>query len=118
MRDHADSAQSWFDRSVATTEPGAAAGIAQVGMRVAPSPARGWAQLRFALPQAGRARVDVLDVEGRVVRVLADCELARGTHTLDWDGRDEAGRSVAGGIYVCRLVTPAGTVNRKAVVLR
>ncbi|MCX6841893.1 MAG: C25 family cysteine peptidase [candidate division WOR-3 bacterium] len=118
MLAHADSAQSWFDRSVATTEPGTAAGIAQVGMRVAPSPARGRAQLRFALPQSGRARVEVLDVEGRVVRVLADCELARGTHTLDWDGRDEAGRRVAGGIYVCRLVTPAGTVNRKAVVLR
>lgn len=118
MLEHVDSAQAWFDRSVAVTEPVNAGDIMNVALQVAPSPARGRAQLRFALPQAGRARVEVLDVEGRVVRVLADCELARGTHTLGWDGRDDAGRRVAGGIYVCRLVTPAGTVNRKAVVLR
>ncbi len=116
MLDHADSAQSWFDRSVAVKE--VAAGIPQVAMQVAPSPVRDHAQLRFALPQAGRARVEVLDVEGRVVRVLADREFARGVYTLGWDGRDEAGRNVAGGIYVYRLATAAGTVSRKAVLLR
>jgi hypothetical protein len=118
MLDHADSAQSWFDRSVAVAEPGIAAGITQVAMRVAPSPARDQVQLRFALPQSGRARLEVLDVEGRVVRMLADREFVRGVYTLDWDGRDETGRKVAGGIYVCRLATAAGTVNRKAVLLR
>jgi hypothetical protein len=118
MLAHADSAQSWFDRSVAVAEPGTAAGITQVALRVAPSPVRDRAQLRLALPQAGRARLEVLDVEGRVVRVLADREFARGVYTLGWDGRDEAGRKVAGGIYVYRLATTAGTVNRKAVVLR
>ncbi len=32
--------------------------------------------------------------------------------------RDEAGSKVAGGIYIYRLVTAAGAVSRKAVVLR
>jgi len=118
MLAHADSAQSWFDRSVAVTEPVNAGDIVQVTLQAVPNPVRDRAQLRLAMPNAGRARVEVLDVEGRVVRLLADCELARGAHTLDWDGRDEAGRRVAGGVYVCRLLTAAGTVSRKAVVLR
>jgi hypothetical protein len=118
MLEHADSAQSWFDRSVWVAEPATAAGLTQAALRVAPSPARDRAQLRLALPQAGRARLEVLDVEGRVVKVLADREFARGVHTFDWDGRDEAGRRVANGIYIYRLATAAGTVNRKAVVLR
>jgi flagellar hook assembly protein FlgD len=74
--------------------------------------------LRLALLQAGRVSVEVLDVEGRVVKVLARGGFARGVHTFGWDGRDEAGRRVASGIYVYRLATAAGTVSRKAVVLR
>ena len=120
MLEHADSAQAWFDRSVAVAEPVNASDvdIAQVALQVAPSPVRDRAQLRLALPQAGRALVEVLDVEGRIVKVLAQGEFARGVHTLGWDGRDEAGRKVASGIYVYRLATAAGTVSRKAVVLR
>jgi hypothetical protein len=118
LLDHADSAQSWYDRSVAVNEPANAGDIMQVTMQASPSPIRDRAQLRFALPQAGLTSVEVLDVEGRVVKVLARGEFARGAHTLGWDGRDEASRKVASGIYIYRLVTPAGTVTRKAVVLR
>jgi flagellar hook assembly protein FlgD len=92
--------------------------IMQVTMQASPSPVRDHAQLRFALPRAGRALVEVLDVEGRVVKVLARGQFARGTHALGWNGRDDAGRKVASGIYMYRLVTSAGTVNRKSVVLR
>ena len=118
MLDHADSAQSWFDRSVAVHEPVNAGDIMHVTLQAAPSPIRDRAQLLFVLPQAGQALVEVLDVEGRVVRVLARGEFARGAHTLGWDGRDQAGRKVASGIYVYRLVTAGGAVNRKAVVLK
>jgi flagellar hook assembly protein FlgD len=92
--------------------------IIQVALAATPSPARGRAELRFALPQAGQALLEVLDVEGRVVRVLARGEFTRGAHALTWDGRDDSGSRVAGGIYIYRLVTAAGTVARKAVVLR
>jgi serine protease len=120
MLDHADSAQAWFDRSVAVAEPVDAGDvdIAEVALHATPSPVRDRAQLSFALPQAGRAAVEVLDVEGRVVRVLADGGFGRGVHVLNWDGRDEAGRRVASGIYVYRLATAAGTASRKAVVFR
>jgi hypothetical protein len=118
LLDHADSAQSWFDRAVSVTEPANAGDFMQVTLQVAPSPVRDRAELRLALPQPGRALVEVLDVEGRVVKVLARGEFTRGVHTLTWDGRDDGGSRVAGGIYIYRLVTAAGTVARKAVVLR
>ena len=118
MLEHADSAQAWFDRSVAVVEPANAGDIMQVALQAGPSPMNERAELRLALPQAGRVLVEVLDVEGRVVRVLTRGQFARGEHVISWDGRDEAGRKVASGIYVYRVGTPAGTVNRKAVVLR
>ena len=118
MLEHADSAQSWFDRSVRVSEPAYANDITPVALQASPSPVRERAQLSFALPQAGQALVEVLDIEGRVVKVLARGEFARGEHTLGWDGRDEVGRKVAGGVYIYRLVTAAGAVSRKAVLLR
>jgi hypothetical protein len=118
LLDHADSAQSWFDRSVSVTEPANANDIVGVALQAAPSPVRDRAQLRLALPQAGPTLVEVLDVEGRVVKVLARGEFTRGVYTLGWDGRDETGSRVASGIYIYRLVTAAGTVNRKSVVLK
>jgi hypothetical protein len=118
LLEHADSAQSWFDRSVAVKGEANAGDIAQVTLRATPSPVRDRAELHFALPQDGRVRLSVLDVSGRVVRVLADGFYRRGAYTSTWDGRDATGGVASNGVFVYRLETAAGTINRKAVVLR
>lgn len=49
----------------------------------APNPFRGSTAIRFALPTAGRVSAQVLDVNGRLVRTLADGQtFAVGEHTL------------------------------------
>jgi flagellar hook assembly protein FlgD len=61
----------------------------------------------------------VYDVAGRVVRRLfGDRTLEAGRHTLGWDGRDDAGRPVAAGVYYLRLTAPGGDATRKVVVVR
>jgi hypothetical protein len=99
-------------------EVGSAAGPLRLGLHAAPNPARRAAQLRFDLPRDGRVKLVVLDASGRVVRTLANAVFARGVYTLVWDGRDDKGRTVAGGVYVYRLEAGSDTVVRKAVVLR
>ena len=42
-------------------------------------------------------RLSLYDVGGRKVRLLAVGSRSAGTHTLRWDGRDQAGRNVAAG---------------------
>jgi hypothetical protein len=64
-----------------------------------PNPARGGALLRFDLPVARKVTVDVLDVMGRRVRVLADrAAYAPGRYSL----RFEKGR-LPSGLYFVRL---------------
>ncbi|MFO7650970.1 MAG: C25 family cysteine peptidase [bacterium] len=70
---------------------------------VSPNPLRGRATVRFTVPLGGRVSVALYDRAGRRVRSLADCEMAPGRHELSWDGRDEAGRKVAQGVYFLRL---------------
>jgi hypothetical protein len=73
--------------------------------------------LALDLPWAGRVRVDVCSVDGRVVRRLADASFAAGVHRLGWDGRDGRGRPVAAGVYVVRLVAAGQREVQRLVIL-
>jgi hypothetical protein len=83
----------------------------------APNPARGPSTIRFALPQAGEVRLEVLDLQGRRVRSLVEGARAAGPHRAGWDGSDESGRRAAAGVYFYRLQAGGRTLSRKLVVL-
>jgi subtilisin-like proprotein convertase family protein len=83
-----------------------------------PMPVGGQANVQFALPRDGDVALDLYDVAGRRVRHLFAGSVAAGRHALVWDGHDDAGRSVAAGVYVYRLTTPEGAHVRKLVVTR
>lgn len=83
-----------------------------------PNPAQKSAALRFVLPRDGDASLVVYDATGREVRELVAGRLSAGPYAREWDLTDRAGRPVAAGLYFARLVTPAGTLSRRLVVIR
>jgi hypothetical protein len=104
----------WFT----TSAPTAVGGPAHGGLALAPpapNPARGTVRLSFDLPRATRVRMDVLDVQGRLVATLADGEFGAGRHERAWDGATTRGR--AAGLYFVRLRTPDGRLVRRVVLL-
>ncbi|MFO7676757.1 MAG: FlgD immunoglobulin-like domain containing protein, partial [bacterium] len=105
---------------VGAKEPNAGIGSVAAGLalQVTPNPFRQAAALRWQLPAAGRVRLVVYDVGGRVIRTLVDAEMTAGTYLSSWDGRDEKGGEVANGTYLYKLETPTGIRTAKAVVLR
>ena len=58
--------------------------------------------LDLATDAAG-VSLTVYDVLGRRVRQVWDGSLGAGTHRFVWDGRDEAGRAVAAGVYFYKV---------------
>jgi len=85
----------------------------------APNPFNPRTEIRFALPQAGSVSLGIYDVGGRLVRsLISDRRKPRGDHMAVWDGRNEAGRCVASGVYFCRLATEGATVARKMALIR
>ncbi len=64
-----------------------------------PNPFNPATTIRFALAQPGFTRVTVVDVAGRLVRTLSSGPLPSGDHRIAWDGRDDAGRPAAAGVY-------------------
>lgn len=68
-----------------------------------PNPFNPATNIRFALPKDERVAIKIYDVLGREVRTLLDEPLAAGTHSRQWDGRDDANQLVASGIYLVRM---------------
>jgi hypothetical protein len=69
----------------------------------ASNPARSEAAFICGLPVGGLTRVDLFDVQGRLIRKLAEQHMTRGTHSFRWDGRNNDGMRVGDGVYLLRL---------------
>ncbi len=74
--------------------------------------------IRFALPTVQPARIDVLDVGGRLIARLADGVQTAGEHVLRWDGRTSRGDAAAPAVYVVRLDSAIGTRTERLVLTR
>lgn len=90
------------DQSV-DVEPGAEAPRRFTLDQNFPNPFNPQTTIQYSIERPGNVRLTVFDLGGRVVRILADGMQAGGSHEVTWDGRDEAGRSVASGAYFYRL---------------
>jgi hypothetical protein len=83
-----------------------------------PNPFNPVTQISFTLAEAGPARLEVFDARGRRLTVLAAGQMAEGHHSVQWDGRDDAGRTAASGIYFYRLQTEAGVQSKRMLLIK
>ena len=79
----------------------------------APNPSAGRVSVGYRLSASGPVVLDVLDVTGRRVAVLAGGDRQPGTYTATWNGS-----GVAAGVYVVRLMAPSGVQVRRVTVAR
>jgi hypothetical protein len=99
-----------WDQASPVEEP--IAGDAVTLYPVTPNPVDGQvATVRYAVPYATPARLEVVDNLGHVVAVLADGIVGPGVHTLSWDSA-----SLSSGSYVLKL-TAAGTTSVQRVTV-
>ncbi len=83
-----------------------------------PNPFNPTTMLSFTLPVRAEVRLIVYDAGGRVVRTLVYESRDAGVHNVTWDGRDDAGASVASGVYFSRFHAGKFTQTRKMVLLK
>jgi mannose/cellobiose epimerase-like protein (N-acyl-D-glucosamine 2-epimerase family) len=76
-----------------------------------PNPFNGSTVIRFHLPAAGAAYLEIYDILGARVAGLVAEELGAGEHSVTWDGRTSDGRMVTSGMYICRLRASSGTAG-------
>jgi len=85
-----------------------------------PNPFNPKTTIRFALAEAGVVELAVYTLGGRRLATLLEAApLPAGEHAVTWNGQDDGGRSLASGVYLCRLRTnDASRSSLKVTLLR
>jgi hypothetical protein len=83
-----------------------------------PNPFNPTTVIEYALPEAGAVLLEIYNLTGQKIATLVDGHVEAGYQTAVWHAVDESGRDVASGVYVYRIVTPAGQAVRKMVLTR
>jgi len=117
MFDRAIAYELDYNESAAAPGPGTAIAGPPTLMAM-PNPFSAGLTVRYAVGRVGPVRMRLYDPSGRVVRALLQEPLAPGRQQAQWDGRDEAGRPVPSGVYLCRLEAGRDRVTLPIVLLR
>ena len=83
-----------------------------------PNPFNPKTAISYSLESAGDVSLRIYDAEGRLVRTLLSGNASAGRHTIDWDGTNDAGASVASGVYLYRLDSARNSEMRKMMLLK
>ncbi|MFC1526668.1 T9SS type A sorting domain-containing protein [Candidatus Latescibacterota bacterium] len=110
--------------AVAETGTGAAASPEKLRLLPAyPNPSNPGFYIPYELAAGGDVTIAVYSVTGQLVKTVLRSRQEPGRYAAPgraayWDGRDESGRAVASGVYVCRLEAGGLAKARRLVVLR
>ena len=83
-----------------------------------PNPFNPNTAIRFATPENGNVALNIYNIKGQLVRTLVDDKLNAGTHTANWNGKDNSGNSVSSGVYFYTLETKDIKINKKMLLLK
>ncbi len=84
-----------------------------------PNPFNPSTSISYEVPVGGgQVALRVYDISGRLVRTLVDGFETSGLRTVNWNGTDDQGRSVASGVYYYQLNAPTFSEKKKMVLLR
>jgi len=83
-----------------------------------PNPFNSDTKIAFHLSESGHVNLRIVDITGKVVKILADEILSVGKHEIIWDGTDSHFHQAASGVYFYQMKTDRFSSERKLILLR
>jgi len=83
-----------------------------------PNPFNPNTNFSFYLPRAMPVSLRIYNVLGQTVRVLVEGHREAGAHTVLWDSRNDAGETVASGVYFAWFTAGQYSATKKVEVLK
>ncbi len=83
-----------------------------------PNPFNASTAISFKLPSSDNITLEVLDISGKVVKNLANGNIASGIHTIVWNGKDNGGQDMPSGFYTYKLTTSNGTFSGRMALVK
>jgi hypothetical protein len=104
--------------STSVSDPNSVPGPMAVMHPNYPNPFNPSTTISFSLGTGSNVEISVFNIRGQKVRSLYSAFTPAGEHSLVWDGKDDAGRELASGLFFCRLTSPACSKTLKMVMMK
>ena len=101
-------------------EPNLIAGIPQSAelLNNYPNPFNPSTTIVYGVPKDGNVKLEVFNMLGQRVTTLVNTLHSAGTYEIKWDGKNDSGRIVSGGIYFYRLRAGDIHITKKMLLLK
>jgi hypothetical protein len=83
-----------------------------------PNPFNPSTSIDIAIPEKRSLTVKVFDLNGRVLNTLINKELYPGHYSVDWNGENYLGQSLATGLYIIRVRSGSHFSSQKVLLLK
>ena len=83
-----------------------------------PDPFNATTTIPFVLPEESNVVLSIYNIRGELVRTLIDGPMAKGPHSVVWDGRNSRNIPVSSGVYFYRIRTPEATKIKKCTMIQ
>lgn len=83
-----------------------------------PNPFNPVTTIRFYLPSAAPARLEIFNALGQRVRAYRDMPFQAGWREIRWDGKDDAGQPLAAGVYLYRISSGQYSATHKMILFK
>ncbi len=84
-----------------------------------PNPFNPQTSIEFTLPEKCRIKLSIYDIQGKLVKTLAQDTFQAGHYSLDWNGLNEKNETVAAGIYYYSLAASNRVkISKKMILLK
>lgn len=83
-----------------------------------PNPFNPGSTIEFSLDQAGEVTITIYNALGQTVRRVVGESYPAGVHRVQWNGRDDSGKSVPNGVYIYRMEAGGSSISRKMTLVK
>ncbi len=82
-----------------------------------PNPSKKKTMIRFTISNNTNVSLNIYDISGRLVKTLANGIPGAGSYFVVWDGKNEEGKEVPGGVYLYTMRAGAYKETRKLLLI-
>jgi hypothetical protein len=89
-----------------------------LSVRNYPNPFNPETNIEYNLKSSSQVTITIYDIQGKLVKSLADDYRQAGTYTTKWNGHNEIGSQVPSGVYFIRISAGNETLNHRIVMMK
>lgn len=83
-----------------------------------PNPVSNSTTISFSLHKSQKVFLQIFDMNGKLVKTLADIQMGEGSYQFNWNTNDEKGNTVGSGTYILKMQYGSNVATKKLTVVK